>query len=135
MLQGFAQRHDEEGILPGLAPAGEGEPPAALEPLAQIGEGPGGIGEKHDAEARDDEIGPVRREIMHGCVGVYEAGRQVLLGALARPGEHRLGNVEPEDLAPGPHAGGEVDRRRAAAAADVDHAIARLGAGRDNQPV
>jgi hypothetical protein len=40
--------------------------------------------------------------------------------------QHRLGNVEPEDLAARTDAGGEVDRRRAAAAADIDHAIARL---------
>src|ERR1700722_4441827 len=46
--------------------------------------------------------------------------------ALPAAGQHRLGNVEPEDLATRIDAGDEVDRRRAAAAADIDHAIARL---------
>ena len=125
----------KKGFCFGLAPACEGEPPAAFEAFAEIGEGASGIGEKHDAESRDDEIGPSEREIEHGGVGVNEADRQVLRGALARSGEHRLGNVEPEDLASRSHARGEVDRRRAAAAADVDHPFAGLGSSRRHQPV
>ena len=57
MLARFAQRQDEERVLLGLAPAGEGEPPAGFEALAQIGERLRGIGEEHDAEPRRDEIG------------------------------------------------------------------------------
>ena len=112
--------------MPRLAPASEDEPAAGSEALAQIGEGASGIGEKHDAEPRDDEIGPSEREIVHRGVSVNEADRQVQRGALARSGEHRLGNVEPQDLAFGSHSRGEVDRRRAAAAADVDNPFAGL---------
>jgi hypothetical protein len=55
--------------------------------------------------------------------------------ALAGAREHRLGNVEPQDFAAGSDPGGEIDRRRAAAAADVDHAIAGLWGRRGDKPV
>ncbi len=55
--------------------------------------------------------------------------------ALAGAGEHRLGDVEPEHVAAGTDPGGEVERRRAAAAADVDHAIAGLGVRDGEEPV
>jgi hypothetical protein len=48
--------------------------------------------------------------------------------------QHRLGDVEAKDLA-GTDPGGEVDRRRAAAAADVDHALAGFRGRRGDEPV
>ena len=126
VLARFAQRQDEEGVLPGLAPAGEGKPAARLEALAQVGERSRWIGEEHDAEPRNDEVGAVGLEIIDGGVGAFEPDRQALRRPLASARQHRLGNVEPEDLATRTDAGGEVDRRRAAAAADIDHAIARF---------
>ena len=134
MLARFAQRHNEEGILLGLAPARECEPPAGLETVAEIGEGSHGVGEEHDAESRDNEI-PLGLEIVNGGVRECEAGRQAGGRALAGAGQHWFGNVEPEDLAAGAHALCEIDRRRAASAADVDHPFARLGVRRRHQPV
>ena len=69
---------------------------------------------------------PLGVEIVDGGVGEFEPYRQVSRRALAGAREHRLGNVEPQDFAAGADARGEVDRRRAAAAADVDHALSGL---------
>ena len=64
--------------------------------------------------------------LVHGGVGEHETRRQTGLGALAGARQHGLGNVEAQDLAAGRDALGEVDRRRPAAATDVDHPLARL---------
>src|SRR5579872_942258 len=55
--------------------------------------------------------------------------------SLAGAGEHRLGYVEPQDFAAGAYARGEVDSRRAAAAADVDDALAGLWVRCGDEPV
>ena len=125
----------EPGILLGLTPAGEDETAARLEALAQVGERARWIGEEHDAEPRRHEVGAVGLEIIDGGVGAFEPDGQVLRRPLAGARQHRLGNVEPEDLATRTDAGGEVDRRRAAAAADIDHAIARLWRRDRDEPV
>ena len=125
----------EERVLLGLAPAGEDETAARLEALAQVGERARRIGEEHDAEPRRHEVGAVGLEVVDGGVGAFEPDDQVLGRPLAGARQHRLGNVEPQHLAAGTDAGGEVDRRRAAAAADVDHAIARLWRRDGDEPV
>ena len=120
---GCAQRRDHPRVLPRLAPAGEGEPSARSKAAPDIGEGERRIGEEHDAETRDDEIRPVGR-LVHGGVRKHETRRQIGLGALAGARQHGLGNVEAQNLAAGRDAPREVDRRRPAAAADVDHPFA-----------
>src|SRR4029077_9515566 len=135
VLARFAQRQDEEGVLLGLTPAGESEPAAKLEALAQIGERARWMSEEHDAEPRRYEVGSVGLEIVDGGVGAFEPDRQVLRRALAGARQHRLGNVEPEDLATRTDAGGEVDRPRAPAAGHIHHAIARLWCRYGDEPV
>ncbi len=135
MLACFAQRQDEERIELGRAPAGEGEPPAGFEALAQVGERARRIGEEHDAEPRRHEIGVVGLERVDRGVGEFEPDGQVLGRALTGASEHRLGNVEPQDRAGGTDALRELDRRRAAAAADVDHPLAGLWRRRGDEPV
>ena len=47
-------------------------------------------------------------------------------GTLLGQGEHGLGDVEPQDVAAGPDRRGQLERGAAAAAADVEHALAGL---------
>ena len=65
-------------------------------------------------------------DLVHRGVGERETRRQTGLGALEGARQHGLGNVEAQNLAAGRDALREFDRRRAAAAADVDHPLARL---------
>ena len=74
-------------------------------------------------------------EVVDRGVGEFEPDGQVLRRALAGAREHRRRNVEAQDRAAGTDALREVDRRRAAAAADVDHAVAGLRLRRGDQPV
>ena len=53
----------------------------------------------------------------------------VSCGASARPADQRFGYVHAQHLAPRADAGGQSQTRRARAAADVQHALARRGRG------
>ena len=134
VLAGLAQRHDDPRVELRLPPRGEGDPSAGAKAAPQIGESGRGIGEEHDAEAGDDEIGRARLRRMHGGVGADEAHGQAG-GALASPGQHHLRDVDPDDLAARGDLPGEIDRGRAAAAADVDDPLARLRPRRGDEPL
>ena len=104
--------------------------PPRLSAPAQIGEGADGIGEEHHAEARDERVERRRRKDMGRGVGKDEFDRQSVRRATARSFQHRLRDVE-ADRAPGwADAAGDIDRRAAAAATDVEDTLARgeLGA-------
>ena len=68
-----------------------------------------------------------RRQLGLLRVGAHQLDvRETELGAsLARPGEHRLGDVDTEDAAGLTYSPREGDRGRAAAAPDVDRSFAR----------
>ena len=68
-------------------------------------------------------ISPGGSFVDHG-VGVNEARRNVLGRAVAGAPQQKLGDVDAERLAFGRDAGGELERRRAAAAADVHDELA-----------
>ena len=84
VLARFAQRQDEERILPCLPPAGEGEPPAGFKAAPQVGEGSGGVGEEHDAEPGRHEVGRFGLESVDGGVGPFEPDRQAFPRSRAR---------------------------------------------------
>ncbi len=87
-----------------------------------------GIGEEHHAEARNEPVGADAGEIVRARVDAakldIEAGGR---GALARPAQHHLGDVDAEHGAFRPGFLRSLQRRVAAAAADIEHALA----GRD----
>ena len=134
-LRRFAQRQDEERVLLRLAPAGEDKPPAGFEAPAQVGERLRRIGEEHDAEPRHDKVRGVGGHVVDRGVGECERDRQVLRRSLAGARQHRRRNIEAQDRAGWADALRELDRRRAAAAADVDHAVAGLRIRHGDQPV
>ncbi len=108
--------------------------PPGFKAAAQVGEGARRVGEEHDAEPGRHEVGCFGLEGVDGGVGAFEPDRQAFA-----PARGRARASARKCRAPGLRlrgdACGEVDRRRAAAAADVDHALARLRARRGDQPV
>jgi hypothetical protein len=54
-----------------------------------------GIGEEHDAEARDDEIGPAMRQFVGRRVAERKAHRKACGCAFPCALKHRGGDVEP----------------------------------------
>ena len=133
MLRGGLERQEEPGVLPERLPAHEGEPSAGSKRRAQVRERRHGVGKEHDAEARVDDVEGARGKPMCLRVGVLEADVRQARRARRLGGafEHRGGDIDAEDQPRGPDAPGEGDRRVAAAAADVDHALA----GGDARPI
>ncbi len=92
-----------------------------------MGEGGGGFGEEHDAEARDEKIEGGCAEIMRGGVGQHEfRGAAEFRGARSCAGNHGGGNVDAERAAGCAGLRGGIEGRCAAAAADIQDAFARL---------
>ncbi len=112
------------GIELGRAPAGEDQPSAARRALAQVGEAENRVGEEHHAEAREQKARPAERERVRGGVGEDELDGARRARQFARPRHHRRGNVEADDAAGGADPGRDLQRRHAAAAPDVDDALA-----------
>ena len=77
----------------------------------------------------------MRLEIVSRGVGENEPGGEGFGRSLAGARQHRLGNVEAQRFASRRDPGGEIDRRVAAAAADVDDPLAGLRVRRRNEPI
>ena len=121
------QRHHEERIFARLAPAGEGQPARRLQRLAQVRKRQRGIGKEHHAEARDQEIKTVGLERIDGRIRQHEIDRQTRRRGLAGAGQHRPRNVDPHHMSAWADLLRERDGDGAAAAADVDDALAGFG--------
>src|SRR5438876_761526 len=117
----------EPRVLTERLPADEGDPSAGTQRRAEVRERRCGIGEEHDAEPRVEDVELAAGETVGLRVGVLdedvpEAGVPRRLGG-AR--DHPGGDVDAEDATFGPDPPRELERRVAAAAADVEHALAR----------
>ncbi len=97
---------------------------------AEIAEGGERVGKEHDPEARGDEVEAAGREFVYLRVGKQrrQVGDPAVGDALAQQAEHRLGDVDPGDMATGPDRRGERQCRRTGAAADIEHPLAGAGA-------
>ena len=102
------------------------QPPAGPQRAAEIGKGGDRVGEEHDAEPRRDKIETAGREGMH--LGVRQERRQIGNAALddapAEQAEHRVGNVNTGHMPACPNRFRQGQRRRAGAAADIEHPLA-----------
>jgi hypothetical protein len=124
--------HRHPRIALARLPAHEGEPPARAQRAAQVGEGRRRVGEEHHAEARVEAVEGGVAEV--GRLRVLAAPRDAVRkprrrGAGAGPLEHRGRDVDRQHAAALAHRLRDLERGPAAAAADVEHALARLERG------
>ena len=106
-------------------PARKAQPPAWPYRTEQVSEGRYRVAKEHHPEARRDQVEAVGLEGMHLRVRLQQrdVAQTALRDPLARCGQHRLGDVDPDDLAGVADCLGQGYRRRACAAADLQHLL------------
>ena len=129
LVDGLQRRH-EERIFARLPPAGESQPPRWPHPPTHIGEGERRLGEKHHAEAGGQKIEARGGKRINGRIRQHEFDRQARRRDLPGAGQHRPGNVDAQHMAAWANLLRQRDRDRAAAAADIDNPLARIGPAR-----
>ena len=110
-------------------PASKAQPPPGSRGRPKIAEGGDRIGKEHDAKAGGYQIEPVRLEAVDLGISLdqRDIAEPAFRDTLAGAGQHRLGDVDPDDSAPFTDSLGEGHGSGAGAAADLEYAFA----GRD----
>jgi hypothetical protein len=143
--RGLRGRRWWKGEMPPGGGQGDGRPRIPVEGLptdesqattwtergAQVRKGGGRVGKEHDAEAREDDVGVRAREDVRLRVGLLEVDGSCLGVTAPAAGllEHHGRHVEAGDRAAASDPAGQLERGVAAAAADVDHPLARCDRG------
>ena len=93
----------------------------------KIAEGGDRIGKEHDAKAGGYQVESVRLEAVDLGIGPdqRDIAEPAFRDTLAGAGQHRLGDVDPDDPTPFTDSLGEGHGSGAGAAADLEHAFAR----------
>lgn len=96
----------------------------------------GWVIEEHDAEPADEGIERCSLQDRYLGITLHEAHvvDVGLVRPLARPLEHRRGDVDANGLAAGPKPGGDGERERTVAASHVEHPFPRSGLERVEDP-
>lgn len=98
-----------------------------------MGECPCRIVEEHHPETREQDVERALGQLGAAGVGHLEQGRRILGRKCTRSADQRFGDVHAQHLAPCADAGGQSQTRRARAAADIQHALARQWRGGFNR--